>query len=260
MLPDALATPLRSEDPVEPSDRITDALLQLRARIAQATTAEVGLRSKRLLEQLRRLARFTARELGRAGTPRPDVLRKTLASLEQACGTEDDSSLELMTCRLVCAELSRRRPSRGRAPDGRTDLGSRLEELRLDVGTLVDWAKGDLWNGVARRAVLEASRTATSLEAQGTPTAPALNRALQAVGRSPASADALTRVAEQLALGELKRLLTRIRIVPAPPADPEASTDVPRRVRTSVRQRGLGSAHRALLTLAPAHEVQLAGA
>ncbi|HZX42478.1 MAG TPA: hypothetical protein VFE93_11625, partial [Myxococcaceae bacterium] len=160
----ALATQLALDPPVPPVDRPALVIEELRQRVRRATAEEVRVRSRLLVGQLERLARLTALELSRSGAPDPATFRTELDALERRLNEAPESKVELLACRVACADLSRRSTRRGRRRRGRAVAvaAASLEDLRLDARMLFEWAKADLWSSIARRAVAEASRTASS--------------------------------------------------------------------------------------------------
>jgi hypothetical protein len=233
---------LLQQAPVEPlpqTSPVPGALRALRERIRQATSDEVEARSKLLLQQIRTLARLTARELARKGGPDPLTLRTELDSLQQGPQEVSAGSVELFACRITCQELS------DRAAPGRRRRGPRaaalkaLEGVRLDARTLFEWAKSDLWTGVARRAIVEANRTALDLERETPATRCRVQRMLATVPGARSTGHELAQVAEDLAFHELGRILA------VGPGLRLPSRNDP------LQQLGLRSAHGVLSRLAP---------
>ena len=177
----ALATQLTVEPPVPLVDRAALVLQDLRERVRRAAAEEVQARSRLLVEQLQRLGRLTALELTRSGAPDPVTFRTEIDALERRLDEAPESKVELLACRIASAELSRRSTRRGRRRGGRAVAAASPKDLRLDARTLFEWAKADLWSSIARRAIAEASRTASSeeLEVQA-----ALPRLLRTLARS----------------------------------------------------------------------------
>jgi len=194
------------EEIVPQTSPLPGALRALCERIRQATSDEVEARWKLLLQQLQTLARLTARELATKGGPDPVTLRSELDSLQRGLHEVSASSVEFFACRITCEELSERvgpAPRRGR----RSAALKAIERVRLDARVLFDWGKSDLWSSVARRAVVEANRTALDLERESPPTLSRVRRML-ATGRGPrGTGDELAQVAEDLACHELARIL-----------------------------------------------------
>ena len=170
----ALATQLSVEPPVPLVDRAALVLQDLRKRVRRATAEEVEVRSRLLVGQLQRLARLTTLELARCGAPEPVTFRTEIDALERRPEEAPESKVELLACRIACAELSRRSTRRGRRRGGRAVAAASLKDLRLDARMLFEWAKADLWSSIARRAVAEASRTASSVKLEGPAVAPRL--------------------------------------------------------------------------------------
>jgi hypothetical protein len=173
----------------------------------QATAGEVEGRWKLLLQQLETLARLTAQELARKETTDPSVLRSEVDSLARSLHEVSSGSVELFACRLTSQELSARAAAGRRPRAVRSAAVKTIERVRLDARTLFDWAKADLWTGVARRAVVEANRTALDLEREAPAT---LSRVRRNLARTPGqrrTGDELAQVAEDLAFQELGRIL-----------------------------------------------------
>jgi hypothetical protein len=209
MMPATAAVALLQQAPVEPVPQTTSvpgALRVLRERIRQATSDEVEARWKLLLQQIQTLARFTARELARKGGPDPLTLRSELDSLEQGLHEVSVGSVEFFACRITCQELSSRAPRRRRRGPRAAALKA-LEGVRLDARTLFEWAKSDLWTGVARRAIVEANRTALDLERETPATLCRIQRMLARVRGPRGTGHELAQVAEDLAFHELGRIL-----------------------------------------------------
>ena len=178
----------------------------LRERMRQATAGEVEARWKLLVQQLETLARVTAQELARKGTPDPAVLCSEVESLDRSLHEVSSGSVELFACRLTSQQLSGR-PAGRRRRGGRRAALRTLEDVRLDARTLFEWAKADLWTGVARRAIVEANRSALDLERESPAT---LCRVRRTLARSPGrgrTSDELAQLAEDLAFQELGRIL-----------------------------------------------------
>ena len=76
-------------------------------------------------------------------------------------------SVELFASRITCQELSQRAARGRRSRNGRAAVLEAIELVRQDARALFEWAKSDLWTGIARRAVVEANRTALDLEREG---------------------------------------------------------------------------------------------
>jgi hypothetical protein len=204
----ALATQLTDEPPVPLVDRAALLLQDLRQRVRRATEEEVQARSRLLVGQLQRLGSLTFLELARGGAPDLVTLRTEIDALERRSDEAPDSKVELLTCRIAWAELSQRRTPRGRRRCGRALAAASLKHLRLDARTLFDWAKADLWSSIARRAIAEASRTASSVELEVPAVIPRLSRMLVRFRGLRILGDELAHVAEDLAISELSRLLT----------------------------------------------------
>lgn len=205
---DAVALLQQAPDgPLPPRNPATGPLLVLRQRIRQATADEVEARWKLLVQQLETLARVTAQDLARKGTPDPAVLRSEVDSLERSLHEVSSGSVELFACGLTLQELSGRGAA-GRRPRGaRSAAVKTIERVRLDARTLFEWAKADLWTGVARRAVVEANRTALDLERETPATLCRVRRNLARTPGQGRTGDELAQVAEDLAFHELGRIL-----------------------------------------------------
>jgi hypothetical protein len=176
----------------QPMTPASDVLGLLRDRVRQATSDEVEARWKLLLQQLETLARLTARELARKGPPDPVTLRAEVDSLEQRLQGVSGGSVELFACRITCRELSERAaPGRRRVRAGALEI---IERVRLDARALFEWAKSDLWTGVARRAIIEANRTALDLERESAATICRVQRTLARVRGPGATLPATSRV------------------------------------------------------------------
>jgi hypothetical protein len=185
----------------------SDALRHLRERIRQATSDEVEARWRVLLQQLETLARLTARDLARTRAADPVALRTEVDSLEHQLQDVSGGSVELFACRITSRELSQR-SAPGRQPRaGAATAQDAVERVRLDARALFEWAKSDLWTGVARRAVVEANRTALDLERESAATVGRVQRLLARAQSPRASGEELAQVAEDLALHELGRIL-----------------------------------------------------
>jgi hypothetical protein len=184
----------------------SDAIHLLRERVRQATSDEVEARWKLLVQQLETLARLTAREICKKGPPDPVALRREVDALEQRLHDQSGGSVELFACRITCRELSERA-----APGGRRSRATAMEiieSVRLDARALFEWAKSDLWTGVARRAIVEANRTALDLERGSPAILCRIQRALAAARAPGSGGNELAQVAEDLACRELARILT----------------------------------------------------
>jgi len=205
----------------------------------QATSNEVEARWKLLLQQIQTLARFTARELARKGGPDPLTLRGELDSLEQGLHEVSAGSVEFFACRITCQELSERSAPRRRRRGPRAAALEALEGVRLDARTLFEWAKSDLWTGVARRAIVEANRTALDLERETPATLCRIQRMLARVPDPRGAGHELAQVAEDLAFHELGRILAVGHCLRLP------SRNDP------LQQLGLRSAHGVLSRLSP---------
>jgi hypothetical protein len=240
-MPPTAALALMHQAPAEPLPQtrpVPGALRALRERIRQGTSDEVEARSKLLLQQLETLARFTARELARKGGPDPLTLRSELDSLQQGLHEVSAGSVEFFACRITCQELSERVATGRRRRGPREGALKALEGVRLDARTLFEWAKSDLWTGVARRAIVEANRTALDLERETPATLCRVKRMLARVGPRGAGHE-LAQVAEDLAFHELGRILAVGHGLRLP------SRNDP------LQQLGLRSAHGILSRLAP---------
>lgn len=233
----ALSTQRPAGAPIPLVDRATGVLRQLRERVRQSTRNEVQARTKLLVEQLERLAHLNALELARKDAPDPVTLRMEIDALERGLEGAPESKVELLACRITCMALSRRSTRGGRRPGRGAPAGASLEHLRLDARTLFEWAKADLWSSVARGAIAEANRTASSLELE----APAVLTSLRSTLARPAVlrviGDELAQVAEDLAMSELRRLLTRGRARTARGSPAEEQI---RRARNEALLQGLG--------------------
>lgn len=240
MHPPALATQLTVEPPVPLVDRAALVLQDLRERVRRATAEEVQVRSMLLVGQLQRLGRLTGRELAQRGALDPVTFRTEIDALEQRPDEAPESKVELLACRIACAELSRRNTRRGRRRGGRRVAAASLKHLRLDARTLFEWAKADLWSSIARRAIAEASRTASSVELEVPAVLPRLLRTLARFRGLRILGDELAHVAEELALGELNRLLTWPRTAAVRTAERELAEEQTHRARTDALLHGLG--------------------
>jgi hypothetical protein len=236
----ALATQLTIEPPVPLVDRAALLLQELRDRVRRATAEEVQVRSRLLVGQLQRLGSLTGRELARSGAVDPVTFRTKIDALERRPDEAPESKVELLAFRIACTELSQRSTRRGRRRGGSAVAAASLKELRLDARTLFEWAKADLWSSMARRAIAEASPTASSVELEVPAVLPRLLRMLVRFRGLRIVGDELAHVAEDLAISELNRLLTRPRT--AAPRTPgrellEAQTH---QARTDALLQGLG--------------------
>jgi hypothetical protein len=236
----ALATQLTVEPPVPLVDRAALVLQDLRERVRRATAEEVQARSRLLVEQVQRLGRLTALELTRSGAPDPVTFRREIDALERRLDEAPESKVELLACRIACTELSRRSTRRGRRRGGRAVAAASLKDLHLDARTLFEWAKTDLWSSIARRAIAEASRTASSVELEVPAVLPRLLRMRARFGGLRLLGDELAQVAEDLAISELKRLLTGSRTTAAPTPGGELLEEQTHRARTDALLQGLG--------------------
>ncbi len=236
----ALATQLPVEPPVPLVDRAALVLQDLRERVRRATSEEVQVRSRLLVGQLQRLARLTALELTRGGAPDPVNFRTEIDALERRPDEAPESKVELLACRIACAELSRRSTRRGRRRGGRAVAAAALKHLRLDARTLFEWAKADLWSSIARRAIAEASRTASSVELEVPAVLPRLLRMRAPFRGLRILGDELAQVAEDLAISELNRLLTRPRAAAARTPGRELLEEQTHQARTDALLQGLG--------------------
>ena len=237
----ALATQLTIEPPVPLVDRAALLLQDLRERVRRATAEEVQVRSRLLVEQVQRLARLTARELGGSGCTRPVTFRTEIEALERRLDEAPESKVELLACRIACEELSRRSTRRARRRGERAvAVAAALENLRLDARTLFEWAKADLWTSIGRRAIAEASRTASSAELEVPAVLPRLLHTLTRFRGLRILGDELARVAEDLAFSELKRLLTRPRTAAPRTPETELLEEQTDRARTDALLQGLG--------------------
>ena len=236
----ALATQLTVEPPVPLVDRAALMLQDLRARVRQATAEEVQVRSKLLAEQLQRLGSLTGRELARGGEVDPVTFRTEIDALERLPDDPPESRVELLACRIAGAELSQRSTPRGRRRGGRAVAAASLKHLRLDTRTLFEWAKTDLWSSIARRAIAEASRTASSVELELPAVLPRLLRMLVRFRGLRILGDELVHVAEDLAIGELNRLLTQPRTAAVGMPERKLAEEQTDRARTDALLQGLG--------------------
>ena len=236
----ALATQLALDPPVPPVDRPALVLQELRQRVRRATAEEVRVRSRLLVGQLERLARLTALELSRSSAPDSVTFRTELDALERRLDEPPESKVELLACRIACADLSRRSTRRGRRRGGRAVVAAALEDLRLDARMLFEWAKADLWSSIARRAIAEASHTASSVELEVPAVAPRLLRMRSGFRGLRILGDELAQVAEDLAISELNRLLTRPRTAAARTPGRELLEEQTHRARTDALLHGLG--------------------
>jgi hypothetical protein len=237
----ALATQLTVEPPPVPLvDRAALMLQDLRARVRQATAEEVQVRSRLLAGQLQRLGSLTGRELARSGGPDAVTFQAEIDALERRPDEPPESKVELLACRIACAELSQRSTRRGRRRGGRAVAAASLKHLRLDARTLFEWAKADLWSSIARRAIAEASRTASSVELELPPVLPRLLRTLARFRGLRILGDELAHVAQDLAISELNRLLTRPRTAVSPTPERELVEEQTHRARTDALLQGLG--------------------
>jgi len=225
------------DQPLRPIHPATRALRLLRERIRQATADEVEARWKLLLQQLETLARLTARELAKEGATDPVVLRSEVDSLEGGLHEVSLGSVEIFACRLTSQELSRRSAAGPRRRDGRAAALDAIARVRLDARALFEWARSDLWTGVARRAIVEANRAALDLERESPATVCRVSRTLAGTDVSR-GADELAQVAEDLAFQELGRILALGHGLPVP-------------ARGSLQEMGLDSARGVLARLAP---------
>ena len=242
----ALATQLTVEPPVPLVDRAALLLHDLRERVRRATAEEVQVRSRLLVGQLQRLGSLTGRELARSGAVDPVTLRTEIDALERLPDEAPESKVELLACRIVWVELSQRSTRRGRRRGGRAVAAASLKHLRLDARTLFEWAKTDLWSSIARRAISEASRTASSVELAVPAVLPRLLRLLSRFRGLRILGDELAHVAEDLAISELNRLLTQPRTPAARMPERKLAEEQTQRARTDALLEGLG-----LLTCAP---------
>jgi hypothetical protein len=185
-----------------------EALRVLRERIRQATSDEVEARWKVLLQQLETLARLTARELAKDGAPDPVTLRTEVDSLERGLHEVSGGSVELFACRITCQELSQRAARGRRSRGGRAAALEAIERVRHDARALFEWAKSDLWSGIARRAIVEANRTALDLERESPATLGRVQRILARAHGPRGTGDELVQIAAELAFRELRRILT----------------------------------------------------
>lgn len=194
-------------EPVPPTSPFPGALRALRARIRQATSDEVEARWKLLLQQLQTLARLTARELAGKGGPDPVTLSSELDSLQRGLHEVSAGSVEFFACRITCQELSGGSGPGRRGRGGRATALEAIERVRLDARALFEWAKSDLWTGVARRAIVEANRTALDLERETPANLCRVQRMLPRVPGPRGTGHELAQVAEDLAFHELGRIL-----------------------------------------------------
>jgi hypothetical protein len=236
----ALATQLTIEPPVPLVDRAALLLQDLRERVRRATTEEVQVRSRLLAGQLQRLGSLTGRELARSGGPDPLTFQAVIDALERRGDEPPESKVELLACRIACADLSQRSTRRGRRRGGRAVATASLKQLRLDARTLFEWAKADLWSSIARRAIAEASRTASSVELEPPAVLPRLLRTLARFRGLRILGDELAHVAQDLAISELNRLLTRPRTAAARGPESELVEEQTHRARTDALLHGLG--------------------
>jgi hypothetical protein len=105
---------------------------------------------------------------------------------------------------------------------------------------LFEWAKTDLWSSIARRAIAEASRSASSVELEVAAVLPHLLRTLARFRGLRLLGDELTHVAEDLAISELNRLLTRPGTATARTPGRELLEEQTHRARTDALLQGLG--------------------
>jgi hypothetical protein len=236
----ALATQLTIESPVPLVDRAALLLQDLRDRVRRATAEEVQIRSRLLVGQLQRLGTLSGRELARSGALDPVTFRTEIDALEQRPDEGPESKVELLACRIACAEMSQRSTSRGRRRGGRAVAAASLKNLRLDAQTLFEWAKADLWGSIARRAVAEASRTTSSVELEVPAVLPRLLRILARFRGLRILGDELAHVAEDLAMSELNRLLTRPGTAAARVRERELAEEQTHRARSDALLQGLG--------------------
>jgi hypothetical protein len=236
----ALATQLTVEPPVPLVDRAALVLHDLRERVRRASAEEVQVRSRLLAGQLQRLGSLTGRELARSGGPDPVTFRTEIDALERRPDEAPESKVELLACRIACAELSQRSTRRGRRRGGRAVATASLKDLRLDARTLFEWAKADLWSSIARRAIAEASRTASSVELEVPAVLPRLLRMLVRFRGLRIVGDELAHVAEDLAISELNRLLTRPRTAAPRTPGRELLEEQTHQARTDALLQGLG--------------------
>jgi hypothetical protein len=235
----ALATQLAIEAPVPLADRPALVLQELRQRVRRATVEEVQIRSRLLVGQLQRLGRLAALELARSGAPDPVTFRTVIEALERGLDEAPESKVELLACRIASAELSRRSTRRGRRRSGRALAAASLKGLRLDARTLFEWAKADLWSSIARRAIAEASRTASSVEREEPAVAPRLLRLRARFRGLRILGDELAAVGEDLAISELNHLLTRPRTAAARTPERKLLEEQTHRARTDALLQGL---------------------
>jgi hypothetical protein len=119
-------------------------------------------------------------------------------------------------------------------------VAASLKHLRLDARTLFEWAKADLWSSIARRAIAEASRIASSVDLEGPALLPRLLRMLVRFRGLRIVGDELAHVAEDLAISELHRLLTRPRKASARMPERKQAEEQTHRARTDALLQGLG--------------------
>jgi hypothetical protein len=236
----ALAIQLTVEPPVPLVDRAALVLQDLRERVRRATAEEVQVRSRLLAGQLQRLGSLTGRELVRSGAPDPVTFRAEIDALERRPDEAPESKVELLACRIACGELSQLSARRGRRRAGRAVAAASLKHLRLDARTLFEWAKADLWSSIARRAIAEASRTACSVELEVPAVLPRLLRMLVRFRGLRVVGDELAHVAEDLAVSELNRLLTRPRTAAARLPESKLAEEQTHQARTNALLQGLG--------------------
>jgi hypothetical protein len=236
----ALATQVTIEPPVPLVDRAALVLQDLRERVRAATAEEVQVRSRLLAGQLQRLGSLTGRELARSGAPDLVTFRTEIEALERAPDEDPESKVELLACRIACAELSHRSTRRGRRRGGRAVVAASLKHLRLDARTLFEWAKADLWSSIARRAIAEASRIASSVDLEGPALLPRLLRMLVRFRGLRIVGDELAHVAEDLAISELHRVLTLPRRASARMPERKQAEEQTHRARTDALLQGLG--------------------
>jgi hypothetical protein len=236
----ALATQLTIEPPVPLVDRAGLLLQDLRERVRRATAEEVQVRSRLLAEQLQRLGSLTGRELARRGALDPVTFRTEIDALERRPEGAPESKVELLAGRIAWAEMSQRSTRRGRRRGGRAVAAASLKHLRLDARTLFEWAKTDLWSSIARRAIAEASHTASLVELEVPAVLPRLSRILVRFRGLRILGDELAHVAEDLAISELNRLLTRPGTASARMRERELAEEQTHRARTDALLQGLG--------------------
>jgi hypothetical protein len=236
----ALATQLAVEPPVPLVDRAALVLQELRERVRRATAEEVQVRSILLVGQLQRLGRLTGRELARNRALDPATFRMEIDALERRPDEAPESKVEFLACRIACAELSRQSTGRGRRRGGSAVAAASLKHLRLDARTLFEWAKADLWSSIARRAIVEASGTASSVELEVPAVLPRLLRTLSRFRGLRILGDELVHVAEDLAISELNRLLTGPRRAAARMPEGVLAEEQTHQARTDALLQGLG--------------------